>query len=62
MIFTTDMAQVLHNADMIVESVTSAGIRPVFRAGAVARAPFLSDYYYIQRDRTRYWQDFMRCR
>lgn len=28
--FTTDMVQALHNADMIVESVTSAGIRPVF--------------------------------
>ncbi len=30
MTFTTDMAQVLHKADMIVESVTSAGLRPVF--------------------------------
>ncbi len=30
MTFTTDMAEVLHNADMIVESVTSSGIRPVF--------------------------------
>lgn len=30
MTFTTDMAHVLQNADMIVESVTSAGLRPVF--------------------------------
>lgn len=30
MTFTTDMAKALHDADMIVESVTSAGIRPVF--------------------------------
>ena len=30
MIFTTDMAQALRDADMIVESVTSAGFRPVF--------------------------------
>lgn len=30
MTFTTDMAQALHGVDMIVESVTSAGLRPVF--------------------------------
>lgn len=30
MVFTTDMAQALNHADIIVESVTSAGIRPVF--------------------------------
>lgn len=30
MTFTTDLASVLHNADLIVESVTSAGLRPVF--------------------------------
>jgi glycerol-3-phosphate dehydrogenase (NAD(P)+) len=30
MIFTTDMAYVLQDATMIVESVTSAGLRPVF--------------------------------
>ncbi|MCE2982517.1 MAG: NAD(P)-dependent glycerol-3-phosphate dehydrogenase [Parachlamydia sp.] len=30
MTFTTDMAEALHDAAMIVESVTSAGIRPVF--------------------------------
>lgn len=30
LIFTTDMALVLKNADMLVESVTSAGLRPVF--------------------------------
>ncbi len=30
MSFTTDMTQALRDADMIVESVTSAGIRPVF--------------------------------
>lgn len=30
MIFTTDMAEALHDVSMIVESVTSAGIRPVF--------------------------------
>lgn len=30
MIFTTDMALALDKADLIVESVTSAGIRPVF--------------------------------
>lgn len=30
MIFTTDMAQALHGVDMVVESVTSAGLRPVF--------------------------------
>lgn len=30
MIFTTDMAYVLHDASMIIESVTSAGLRPVF--------------------------------
>lgn len=31
MTFTTDMAHVIHDADMIVESVTSAGLRPVFQ-------------------------------
>jgi glycerol-3-phosphate dehydrogenase (NAD(P)+) len=31
MTFTTDMSQALHNADLIVESVTSAGLRPVFQ-------------------------------
>jgi glycerol-3-phosphate dehydrogenase (NAD(P)+) len=31
MSFTTDMARALHHADMIVESVTSAGLRPVFQ-------------------------------
>lgn len=30
LIFTTDMAYALHDADMVVESVTSAGLRPVF--------------------------------
>lgn len=30
MTFTTDMSQALHDADIIVESVTSAGLRPVF--------------------------------
>lgn len=30
MTFTTDMAEALHDVDMIVESVTSAGLRPVF--------------------------------
>lgn len=30
MIFTTDMAYALHDADIVVESVTSAGLRPVF--------------------------------
>lgn len=30
MTFTTDMFSVLKDADMIVESVTSAGLRPVF--------------------------------
>lgn len=30
MTFTTDMAEVLNQADMLVESVTSAGLRPVF--------------------------------
>jgi len=30
MTFTTNMAQALRDADMVVESVTSAGIRPVF--------------------------------
>lgn len=29
--FTTDLASVLENADMIVESVTAGGIRPVFK-------------------------------
>lgn len=29
--FTTDMAEALHNADAVVESVTSAGLRPVFQ-------------------------------
>lgn len=28
--FTTDLKQVLEHADMLVESVTSSGIRPVF--------------------------------
>lgn len=31
MTFTTDMAHALHHADMVVESVTSAGLRPVFQ-------------------------------
>ncbi|WP_079989393.1 NAD(P)H-dependent glycerol-3-phosphate dehydrogenase [Candidatus Protochlamydia phocaeensis] len=30
MTFTTDMAHALHDADIIIESVTSAGLRPVF--------------------------------
>src|SRR5262245_10564900 len=30
MTFTTDMAYAIHDADFIVESVTSAGLRPVF--------------------------------
>ncbi|MBA3721588.1 MAG: NAD(P)-dependent glycerol-3-phosphate dehydrogenase [Parachlamydiaceae bacterium] len=30
MTFTTDMALAIHDADIIVESVTSAGLRPVF--------------------------------
>lgn len=30
MSFTTDMSQALQNADMIIEAVTSAGLRPVF--------------------------------
>jgi glycerol-3-phosphate dehydrogenase (NAD(P)+) len=30
MTFTTDMAQALHKTDLIIESVTSAGLRPVF--------------------------------
>lgn len=30
MTFTTDLSHALHNADMIIESVTSAGLRPVF--------------------------------
>lgn len=40
MIFTTDMKQALHNADMIVESVTSAGIRPVFEQVRSLGLPF----------------------
>lgn len=31
-LFTTDLSEALHNADLIVESVTSAGMRPVFEA------------------------------
>ena len=30
MTFTTDMSKAIHNVDVIVESVTSAGLRPVF--------------------------------
>lgn len=30
MTFTTDMAQALHDASILIESVTSAGLRPVF--------------------------------
>ena len=30
MLFTTDIAEALADVDMIVESVTSAGLRPVF--------------------------------
>lgn len=37
--FTTDMAQVLSGIDLLVESVTSAGIRPVFEEVRKNQAP-----------------------
>jgi glycerol-3-phosphate dehydrogenase (NAD(P)+) len=40
MIFTTDMADVIHDADLIVESVTSAGLRPVLEQVRSLGIPF----------------------
>jgi glycerol-3-phosphate dehydrogenase (NAD(P)+) len=37
--FTTDMAEALHGSDMIVESVTSAGLRPVFEQVRALKLP-----------------------
>jgi glycerol-3-phosphate dehydrogenase (NAD(P)+) len=44
MTFTTDMARVIEEADMIIESVTSAGLRPVFeqvKALGINRQPII---------------------
>lgn len=40
MVFTTDMALALKDADMIVESVTSSGLRPVFEQVRSLGIPF----------------------
>lgn len=37
--FTTDLAKVLHHAEFIVESVTSAGLRPVFELVKAIKIP-----------------------
>lgn len=39
MTFTTDLSEALHNADVIIESVTSAGIRPVFEQIRALKLP-----------------------
>ena len=60
MIFTTDMAEVLHKSDMIVESVTSAGIRPVFeqvRSLGVPTCPIVVTSKGIEQDTGRILTD-----
>lgn len=53
MTFTTDMSLALHDADMVVESVTSAGIRPVFeqiRALGIPQCPIVLTSKGIEQD------------
>jgi len=54
--FTTDLSQALKDAHMIVESVTSAGIRPVFeqvRALGLPNCPIVSTSKGIEQDSGR---------
>lgn len=51
--FTTDLKEVLNNADMIVESVTSAGMRPVFeqvKAVGIPTCPIVLTSKGIEQD------------
>lgn len=60
MTFTTDMAQALHDADMIVESVTSAGLRPVFeqaRSLGLPTCPIIITSKGIEQDSGRILPD-----
>lgn len=53
MSFTTDMSQALHATDMIIEAVTSAGIRPVFeqaRSLGLPLCPLVSTSKGIEQD------------
>jgi glycerol-3-phosphate dehydrogenase (NAD(P)+) len=53
MIFTTNMSEALNHADMIVESVTSAGLRPVFeqvRALGLPNCPIVLTSKGIEQD------------
>lgn len=59
-IFTTDMAYALHKADMIVESVTSAGLRPVFenvRSYGLPTCPIVITSKGIEQDTGRILPD-----
>ena len=51
--FTTDLKEALTGAELLVESITSKGIRPVFEQIKAISSPLLSDHYDIQRDRTK---------
>lgn len=56
MTFTTNMADALENADMVIESVTSAGIRPVFeqvRSLGLPRCPIILTSKGIEQDSGR---------
>jgi glycerol-3-phosphate dehydrogenase (NAD(P)+) len=53
LVFTTDMAYALHDADLVVESVTSAGLRPVFeqiRSLSLPRCPIVITSKGIEQD------------
>ena len=51
--FTTDLAEALNGADIIVEAVTASGIRPVFEKLKSLPHKQMSDHPHIQRNRTR---------
>ena len=58
MTFTTDMAHALHDADMVVESVTSAGLRPVFeqvRSLGLPLCPIVITSKGIEQDTGRFF-------
>lgn len=60
MAFTTDMSYALHQVDMIVESVTSAGLRPVFeqvRSLGLPTCPIIITSKGIEQDSGRILPD-----
>jgi glycerol-3-phosphate dehydrogenase (NAD(P)+) len=63
MTFTTDMAYALNHVDMIVESVTSAGLRPVFeqvRSLGLPACPIIITSKGIEQDSGRILPDVVR--